>query len=63
MNKAFPFHSLSELAKDTDFPREWARYYLAHIVEIEADKFVADLCQAAYNMGVDDTLDDIEGLR
>lgn len=58
----YSFHALTELVKDTNYPKEQARYFLAHITEIEAQKFVADLCQAAYNMGVDDTLDDIEGL-
>lgn len=58
----YSFHALTELVKDTNYPVAQARYFLAHINEIDASKFVADLCQAAYELGVDDTLDDLEGL-
>lgn len=49
---------LSKLAKGTGFTSEQQRVFLGLLKEVEAFRFVEELCQVAYDLGFDDCIAD-----
>jgi hypothetical protein len=49
--------SLGQLALAADYPRHKIKYFLSFLTEIEAKKFVADICQVAYDLGFNDAME------
>lgn len=52
--------SLGQLASAAGYSKVEINYFLPFLKEIEAVKFVSDLCQAAYEIGFSDGWEDAE---
>jgi flagellar biosynthesis/type III secretory pathway protein FliH len=52
--------NLLKLGNTTSYTTREIKYFLSFIREIEAEKFVAELCQAAYEIGYEDGYEDGE---
>jgi hypothetical protein len=50
--------NLLKLGNTTSYTTREIKYFLSFIREIEAEKFVAELCQAAYDIGFEDGWED-----
>lgn len=52
--------NLQTLGEATSFSPDKIRYFISFLKEIEASEFVAELCQAAYNIGFEDGNEEVD---